>query len=193
MLFAGIRVAYVLPECWFISVSENSRHSLCPIFSKGVTTQISQKFKKFVFGVNCLIFWFVCGVCIPDLSIGDYFSPSYLVSGGDRPLPPWHSTFATPGFTRSPSQLPAQEQPSPSERNPVYLINELFYWVPENIIRTVSKWGRSERLAARSEWFKVLPESEVVWTPDGQKRKHRNARERNRGHLCKLASHLAYI
>ena len=46
------------------------------------------KIKIFVFGVNCLIVCFVCGVCIPDLSIGDYFPPSYLVSDGDQPLPP---------------------------------------------------------------------------------------------------------
>ena len=28
------RVAYVLPECWFISVPANFRFSICPLFSK---------------------------------------------------------------------------------------------------------------------------------------------------------------
>ena len=28
-------VAYVLPECWFISVPANFRFSICPLFSKG--------------------------------------------------------------------------------------------------------------------------------------------------------------
>src|SRR3954468_13746985 len=35
------------------------------------------KIKYFVFCVNCLIVRFVCGVCILDLSIDDYFPPSY--------------------------------------------------------------------------------------------------------------------
>src|ERR1041385_5020694 len=55
-----------------------------PVFTKN---------KIFVFGVNCLIDCFVCGVCIPGLTIGDYFPPSYLVSDGDRPLPPRHTTL----------------------------------------------------------------------------------------------------
>ena len=29
------RVAYVLPECWFISIPANFRWSICPLFSKG--------------------------------------------------------------------------------------------------------------------------------------------------------------
>ena len=28
-------VAYVLPECWFVSVPANFRFSICPLFSKG--------------------------------------------------------------------------------------------------------------------------------------------------------------
>ena len=33
-VFIHFRVTYVLPECWFISVPANFRHSICPILAK---------------------------------------------------------------------------------------------------------------------------------------------------------------
>ena len=37
-------VAYVLPECWFISVPANFRFSICPLFSNG-HAEISHEFR----------------------------------------------------------------------------------------------------------------------------------------------------
>ena len=80
-----------------------------------VTAQISQKLKKICFrceSFDCLI----CLRCLhPRFIDRRLFIPPILVPDGDRPLPPRHSTFATPGFTRSPSRKP--HKTSRSQRN----------------------------------------------------------------------------
>src|SRR4051812_31896593 len=67
-----------------------------------------------------------------------------------------------------------------------------FYSALETVPRTVPARGERRRLDALIAQFKVLPEPEVLRTPDGQKRKHR-ARERKTGMFFQTASHLGYI
>ena len=55
-----------------------------------------------------------------------------------------------------------------------------FYSAPESVLGTVPARGESLRLDALIAQFEVLPESEVLRTPGGQKREHR-ARERKTG------------
>src|ERR1041385_4447101 len=55
-----------------------------------------------------------------------------------------------------------------------------FYSAPEIVLRTVPTRGDRRRLDALIAQFEVLPESEVLRTPGGQKSKHR-ARERKTG------------
>ena len=64
--------------------------------------------------------------------------------------------------------------------------------MPENVLRTVPALGERRRPNALIAQFKVLPESEVLLTLGGQKRKH-SARERKPGMFLQAASHLGYI
>src|SRR4051812_952608 len=67
----------------------------------------------------------------------------------DRPFPQWHTTCATPGFTRAPSQ-PAQDQPSPPERKPRLLHKRIILWGAEKCCRNVTA-VRYDRRARRAE------------------------------------------
>src|SRR3954469_9391110 len=61
-----------------------------------------------------------------------------------------HTTCATPGFTRAPSQ-PAQDQPSPSERKPRLFNKRIILWVTEKCCRNVTavRYDRRARCAER--------------------------------------------
>src|SRR4051812_11089802 len=67
----------------------------------------------------------------------------------DRPFPPWHTTYATLGFTRAPSQ-PAQVQPSPSDRKPHLFNKQIILWGTEKCSRNVTAVGYDRR-ARRAE------------------------------------------
>src|ERR1044072_1160509 len=68
----------------------------------------------------------------------------------DRPFTQRHTTVATPGFTRAPSQ-PAQDQPSPPERKPRLFNKRIILWGAEKCCRnvTVVRYDRRARLAER--------------------------------------------
>ena len=67
----------------------------------------------------------------------------------DRPFPPRHTTCATPGFTRAPSQ-PAQVQPTPPERKPHLFNKRIILWGAEKCCRNVTS-VRNDRRARRAE------------------------------------------
>src|SRR3954465_13654245 len=67
----------------------------------------------------------------------------------DRPFPPRHTTCATPGFTRAPSQ-PAQDQPSPPERETRLFNKWIILWGAEKCCRNVTA-VRYDRRARRAE------------------------------------------
>src|SRR3954468_17905715 len=67
----------------------------------------------------------------------------------DRRFPQRHTTCATPGFTRAPSQ-PAQDQPSPPERKPRLLNKRIILWGAEFFSRNANK-VRYNRRARRAE------------------------------------------
>src|SRR4051812_20372412 len=67
----------------------------------------------------------------------------------DRPFPQWHTTCATPGFTRAPSQ-PAQVQPSPPEREPRFFNKRIILWGAEKCCRNVTA-VRYDQRARRAE------------------------------------------
>src|ERR1041385_8318354 len=77
-------------------------------------------FTKIKFCFQCqLIDCLLCLRCLhPRFIDRRLFPPSYLVPDGDRPLPPRHMTFATPGFTRSPSRKPHKTSCSQRNENP---------------------------------------------------------------------------
>ena len=58
--YAGIRAgAYVLPECWFISVPANFRFLICPLFSKGhaeIYREIRHDLCYKVWHIECPVF-----------------------------------------------------------------------------------------------------------------------------------------
>ena len=69
-----------------------------------------------------------------DLLIGELFSPSSRIGMRTRTHPQWHTTpLRHRVVTRSPSQLPAQDQPSPSVRRPHLFLNRLFYRAIVNV------------------------------------------------------------
>src|SRR4051812_42655318 len=98
-----------------------------------LTAQFSQKLNFFVFGVNCLTACIVCSVCFAEIIIGEYFSPLFSYRTETDPFSPSAHDFATPGFTRAPSQ-PRETSRSQRNENPVYLINGLFSGSPENVV-----------------------------------------------------------
>src|SRR4051812_26962382 len=67
----------------------------------------------------------------------------------DRPFPQRHTTCATPGSTRAPSQ-PAQDQPSPPERKPRLFNKRIILWGAEKCCRNVTA-VRYDRRARRAE------------------------------------------
>src|SRR3954466_16174981 len=67
----------------------------------------------------------------------------------DRPFPQRHTTCATPGFTRAPSQ-PAQDQPSPPKRKPRLLNKRIILRGAEKCCRNVTA-VRYDRRARRAE------------------------------------------
>src|SRR3954466_15700332 len=67
----------------------------------------------------------------------------------DRPFPSRHTTCATPGHTRAPSQ-PAQDQPSPPERKPRLFNKRIILWGAEKCCRNVTA-VRYDRRARRAE------------------------------------------
>src|SRR3954465_5545910 len=66
-----------------------------------------------------------------------------------EPFPPWHTTCATPGFTRAPSQ-PAQVQPSPPDRKTRLFNKRIILWGAEKCCRNVTA-VRPARRARRAE------------------------------------------
>src|SRR3954468_3378862 len=87
----------------------------------------------------------------------------------DRPFPPSAHDFATPGFTRAPSQ-PHETSRSQRYENPVYLINGLFSGSPENVVKMSPQRGTIDGLDALSAQVEVSSESESVCDFGGQKR-----------------------
>src|SRR3954464_3139552 len=67
----------------------------------------------------------------------------------DRPFPSRHTTCATPGYTRAPSQ-PAQDQPSPPERKPRLFNKRIILWGAEKCCQNVTA-VRYDRRARRAE------------------------------------------
>src|SRR3954464_8410540 len=109
----------------------------------------------------------------------------------DRPFPPRHTTCATPGFTRAPSQ-PAQDQPSPPDRKPCLFNKRIILWGAEKCCRNVTavrydrRARRAERVVRDFVGIEVRTESRRsrTYSPD--------AREGYRGYLRNLASQPAY-
>src|SRR3954468_16731082 len=66
-----------------------------------------------------------------------------------RPFPPRHTTYATPGFTRAPSQS-TQDQPSPPDRKPCLFNKRIILWDAEKCCRNVTA-VRYDRRARRAE------------------------------------------
>src|SRR3954467_14891843 len=101
-----------------------------------VTAQILQKFKncfrRELF--DCLI---VCGVCIPDLSIGDYFPPLISYRTETDPCRPDTRPLrhrVSPDHRRE----TARDQPQPTERKtPFNNQTGYFYSAPEIVLETV--------------------------------------------------------
>src|ERR1043165_7514732 len=112
----------------------------------------------------------------------------FLVSDGDRPLPPGHSTLRHRDFTRAPS-LPAQDQPSPPDRKPRLFNKRIILWGTEKCCRNVTA-VRYDRRARRAE---RVGQSFVRIGVRMQLRRSRTrspvTRERYRGYLRKQASH----
>src|ERR1044072_6401184 len=111
----------------------------------------------------------------------------FLVSDGDRPLPPGHSTLRHRDFTRAPS-LPAQDQPSPPDRKPRLFNKRIILWGAEKCCRNVTA-VRYDRRARRAErvgrsfvgiGVRMQLRRSLTRSPD--------TRERYQGHLRKLAS-----
>src|SRR3954471_7562921 len=110
----------------------------------------------------------------------------------DRPFPTRHTTCATPGFTRSPSQ-PAQDQPSPPDRKTRLLNKRIILWVAEKCCRNVTavrydrRARRAERVVRDFVGIGVRTESRRsrTYSPD--------AREGYRGRLRHPTSQPAYI
>src|SRR3954454_11155378 len=91
----------------------------------------------------------VCSVCFAETIIGEYFSLVFSYRMRDRPFPPRHTTCATPGFTRAPSQ-PTQVQPSPPDRKPRLFNKQNILWGIEKFCRNVTA-VRYDRRARRTE------------------------------------------
>src|ERR1043165_6094384 len=112
----------------------------------------------------------------------------FLVSDGDRPLPPGHSTLRHRDFTRAPS-LPAQDQPSPPDRKPRLFNKRIILWGTEKCCRNVTA-VRYDRRARRAE---RVGRSFIGIGVRMQLRRSRTrslvTRERYRGYLRKQASH----
>src|SRR3954469_17375321 len=68
----------------------------------------------------------------------------------DRPLSTTAHDFATPGFHPSTVATGTSPAIATGSKNPVYLLNELFYWVPEKCCRNVTA-VRYDRRARRAE------------------------------------------
>ena len=75
--------------------------------------------------------------------------PYFLYRMCDRPFPPRHTTCATSGFTRAPSQ-PAQAQPSPPERKPHLFNKRIILWGAKKCCQNVIA-VRYDRRARRVE------------------------------------------
>src|ERR1043165_9394875 len=105
----------------------------------------------------------------------------------DRPFPQRHTTCATPGFTRAPSQ-PAQDQPSPSERKPRLFNKWIILWGAEKCCRNVIA-VRYNRRARRAERVgQSFTRIEVRMQLRRSRTQSLDARERYRGYLRKQAS-----
>src|SRR3954464_5660771 len=91
-----------------------------------------------------------CSVCFAEIIIGEYFSPVFSYRMRDRPFPPWHTTCATPGFTRAPSHL-AQDQPSPQDQKTRLFNKRIILWGTKKCCRNVTavKYDRRARRAER--------------------------------------------
>src|SRR3954468_15393493 len=106
----------------------------------------------------------------------------------DRRFPQRHTTCATPGFTRAPSQ-PAQDQPWPPERKPRLFNKRIILWGAEKCswditaVRYDRRDRRIERVVRDFVGIGVRTESRRSRTrsPD--------AREGYRGRLRQLATH----
>ena len=72
-----------------------------------------------------MIAWVVCSVCFAEIIIDEYPPPYSRIGCVTDPFLPRHTTLRHRVFTRSPSRIPAQDQPSPSVQKPPYI----FKWV----------------------------------------------------------------
>src|ERR1041385_6297145 len=145
-----------------------------------VTVQFSQKLKKCF---RCELFdCLICLRCLQPRFIDQRLFSPLLSRTGRRP------TIATltldlcdTGFHPITVAKTARDQPQPTERKPWLIIKRvIFYSAPKIVLGTVPTRGERRQLDALIVQFEVLPESEVLRTPGGQKREHR-ARERKTG------------
>src|SRR3954469_5578538 len=92
----------------------------------------------------------VCSVCFKEFIIGEY-PPYSRIGCVTDPFPPRHTTCATPGFTRAPSQ-PAQDQPSPPDRKPRLLNKRIILCGTKKCCRnvTILRYDRRARRAERA-------------------------------------------
>src|ERR1044072_1095981 len=106
----------------------------------------------------------------------------------DRPFTQRHTTVATPGFTRAPSQ-PTQDQPSPPERKPRLFNKRIILWGAEKCCRNVTA-VRYDRRARRAERVgRSFTRIGVRMQLRRSRTQSPDARERYQGYLRKQASH----
>src|SRR3954470_9890472 len=110
----------------------------------------------------------------------------------DQPFPPRHTTCATPGYTRAPSQ-PAQDQPSPPEHKPRLFNKRIILWGAEKCCRNVTA-VRYDRRSRRAE--RVVRDFVGIGVRTESRRSRTfsaDAREGYRGRLRQPTSQPAYI
>src|ERR1043165_3559173 len=105
----------------------------------------------------------------------------------DQPFPPWHTTCATPGFTRAPSQ-PAQDQPSPPKLKPRLFNRRIILWVAEKCCRNVTAVRNDQRARRAEHAGRSFVRIGVRMQLRRSRTRSPDARERYRGHLRQLAS-----